>query len=1447
MKPARKYHRSAFAPATRLTRRVRLIFIGALFLSLTITALYIASPPPAEAIVSTSIVISQVYGGGGNSGAQYKNDFIELYNLGTTTVNLSGWSVQYASDTGSSWQVTNLSGSLAPGRYYLVQEAGGANGAALPAPSATDNIAMSATSGKVALVNNTTALTGTCPSGVSIIDFVGYGPTSGINAPNCFEGAGPAPALSNTTADIRKNGGNQDTDNNNLDFTAAAPFPRSGVFNANSSIAPDSSSHACQFFDLLAGPSFSWQHTIGSGSNRLLMVGVSTETVTAFPALVPIGVAAPRVASVTLTNGSTITSLTRVDDTLARDATNQTQVEMFRLLEAQMPPPGTYTITVTLALPNATSVYAVGGAVSFFGVDQTTPFNTGQNTSALNTFAENKGNSNAPSVTVISGSNEYVLDTVSSVYTGAGAAILSTNNPLQTEQWNGGKSNCFGTGVLDSIGAGSTRPGASPSIDMQWSINSAKPWAIGAVSIRPASTLVELASFEAEKRKSGVALQWRTGYEVNNLGFNLYREQNGKRVQVNPSIIAGSAFLIGQGAAMTAGDSYSWFDPQGTSDSIYYLEDVDLNGTRKLNGPVTPTSYAPSGIKTDERQAMLLSELNAQAATTSGISKWQKGWPAYNGSGRELLYDINDKPGFDLQRLIASQGAIKLSINKEGWYRVTQADLVAAGFNESVDARMLRLYTNGVEVPLLMNAAKQQFSPGDSFEFYGSGLDTPTTDTNTYWLVTGNGKGLRITPQTRSATSTQMKTSSVTLSQPTVIVLPPRLYTQPEQGKGAQGLQASPPASGKPLSASREFPLDLIVSPTAATTPSVSVSGKPENEVVSVPKAAATTKDSVTASTSVPAKKSRRRMKRTRRPRRKTASHNHVMLRPVAAQSYSYTVELKERLIYVSSLINGETENFYGKVIGSSSASEQLILDNVDKGFSGTAQLEIALQGYTLVNHQVKVKVNDQQVGTLSFTGQDHPVTKFSLPQSALHEGENIVTLERAGGDTDFSLVDYIRLTYEHSYRADNDLLRLTTEGSTRVDGFTSGNIRVMDISDPLRIREIACTVETSSGNYAATFQATREGEYIAFTDDKTSRPASIELDKPSNLKSSDNNANLVIISHADFIGSVQPLAELRRKEGLAVSVVDVQDIYDEFSYGAHSPYAIKDFLSWAKTHWQKSPEFVLLVGDAGIDPKNYLGGGLTDFVPTKLIDASTMETASDDWLADFNQDGIAEMAVGRLPVRSKAEADQVVSKITGYSPGNALQQVLMVVDKNNANDTFSFEQYGQALGSLVPSSLNLKTINRASISDDAAHTEIISGINQGPLMVNYIGHGSVEVWTGAPILSTTDTSALTNSNHLPVFVMMTCLNGYFPNPSRESLAEALLRSNAGGAVAVWASSGMTEPNAQSQMNRQFYQNVFGADSIALGIAVQKAKEGVGDRDVRRTWILFGDPTMRIK
>ena len=185
-------------------------------------------PPPAF-----DVVISQIYGGGGNSGATFKHDYIELFNRGTTPVDVTGWSVQYASANGTSWSVTPLSGVIGPNRYYLVREAAGAGGVDGPAADASGAILLAAGAGRVALSTNLTPFAN-CATGAALLDLVGYGATT------CVEGSGPAPQLTNTTAAFRKRGGCFETNDNTADFSSASPNPRNSAVPARS----------CEFTDL---------------------------------------------------------------------------------------------------------------------------------------------------------------------------------------------------------------------------------------------------------------------------------------------------------------------------------------------------------------------------------------------------------------------------------------------------------------------------------------------------------------------------------------------------------------------------------------------------------------------------------------------------------------------------------------------------------------------------------------------------------------------------------------------------------------------------------------------------------------------------------------------------------------------------------------------------------------------------------------------------------------------------------------------------------------------------------------------------------------------------------------------------------------------------------------------------------------------------------------------
>ncbi|TQK10546.1 ExeM/NucH family extracellular endonuclease [Herbaspirillum sp. SJZ107] len=194
---------------------VRMTVLAALLAGLSASAL--AAPG--------DVVISQVYGGGGNSGATLKNDYIELFNRSSAAVDLSTWSVQYASSTGNSWALTRLTGTIQPGQYYLVQEAAGNAGSQnLPQPDATGTLAMAGGAGKVALVSSQTALSGTNPTSATLQDVVGYG-----SGTNFYEGSGPTGTLSATLAALRADGGCTDSNNNAADFSTASPSPRNSA------------------------------------------------------------------------------------------------------------------------------------------------------------------------------------------------------------------------------------------------------------------------------------------------------------------------------------------------------------------------------------------------------------------------------------------------------------------------------------------------------------------------------------------------------------------------------------------------------------------------------------------------------------------------------------------------------------------------------------------------------------------------------------------------------------------------------------------------------------------------------------------------------------------------------------------------------------------------------------------------------------------------------------------------------------------------------------------------------------------------------------------------------------------------------------------------------------------------------------------------------------------
>jgi hypothetical protein len=562
---------------------------------------------------------------------------------------------------------------------------------------------------------------------------------------------------------------------------------------------------------------------------------------------------------------------------------------------------------------------------------------------------------------------------------------------------------------------------------------------------------------------------------------------------------------------------------------------------------------------------------------------------------------------------------------------------------------------------------------------------------------------------------------------------------------------------------------------------------------------------------------------------------------PPATDSFSQTVERKDRSIYFAALDNGEErENFFGPVVNAAGAAQTLPVEQLDHTASYPARLEITLQGASDGPHRVRVSLNGQELGEVDFAGQQNRAARFEMPQSVLQEGDNQLSWQALGGAADVSLLDTARLTYARRYEATEGRLLLSTGARRhlRVSGFTTPNVRVFDVTEPRRVFQLAARVEADASGYTASLNSHLVNRLLlAVEDSRAHAPSRIVADEPSSWRDTNNAADFVILAPAAFRAAAEPLADARRAQGLLTVVVGLEDVYDEFSAGDADVNALRAFLRHAQTHWQRGPRYLLLLGDASLDPRNYLGLGARDYLPTGYVGTVFMETASDESLADLDGDGVAEIALGRLPASSPAQAQLQINKTLIYAPPASGRAVLV----SDRPDGYDFASLNQTVRQQLPAGTPVTEIVRAD--DNATRQAVIAAFNQGPALVNYVGHGSVEVWTGAPIFNSADALALVNGPRLPLVVAMTCLNGYFQDLHTTSLAESLLNTPHGGAVAVWASSALTPADAQAPANRMFARSLY-RDGARLGDAARAAKAAAPATDVRRTWILFGDPTL---
>jgi hypothetical protein len=579
------------------------------------------------------------------------------------------------------------------------------------------------------------------------------------------------------------------------------------------------------------------------------------------------------------------------------------------------------------------------------------------------------------------------------------------------------------------------------------------------------------------------------------------------------------------------------------------------------------------------------------------------------------------------------------------------------------------------------------------------------------------------------------------------------------------------------------------------------------------------------------------------------------------SSSFEATLHREENLLYWSKAPPGADRWYWQSLLAPASATFTFTLHQLA---DSDGILRVALLGGTSdpvePDHHILIRLNDHPVADATWDGQETYLVEAVT--SHLLEGENVLVLEApddSGAKADVALLDWYEIGYQRRFVAEDDQLQFEGEvGAYRIAGFGRPEVSLFDITDPANaVRLSGYAVEPESDAYAISFSDEVAGQrrYLAVGSMAVKEPTRIVPADHADLRGADNQADYIVITHPDFRESLKPLIVWRRSKGLEVKVVTIEEVYDEFSYGLADPTAIRDFLHYAHQHWAAPvPRYVLLVGDASYDYRDNLKAPNKNLLPTYLVQTHFVgETASDNWFVDFDDDSLPEMAIGRLPVKSVAEARIVVDKIVGYernpTPGEWRRRVLFVAD----DDQPDFEATSD---DLIESNLPPDyQATRVYLSDYAEPEEstarIIAEFNQGAAIVNYVGHAALDVWAKEGVFSSADIAALRNGSKLPFVVTMTCLDGYFHHPQADCLAEELLLAEGKGALAAFAPTSELLPAEQDALVKALFEILFASDAPTLGEAVMRAKRslpdgGRGYEDLIETYTLLGDPALRL-
>jgi len=301
-----------------------------------------------------------------------------------------------------------------------------------------------------------------------------------------------------------------------------------------------------------------------------------------------------------------------------------------------------------------------------------------------------------------------------------------------------------------------------------------------------------------------------------------------------------------------------------------------------------------------------------------------------------------------------------------------------------------------------------------------------------------------------------------------------------------------------------------------------------------------------------------------------------------------------------------------------------------------------------------------------------------------------------------------------------------------------------------------------------------------------------------------------------------------------------VEDVYEEFGFGETRPEALRE------------PRYVLLLGDATYDYKDYLGTGVVSRVPALLVKTSYLWTASDPTLAAVNGDDILpDLALGRLPAANGEELRAMVAKILAFEESQTLESAPLALVTDNPDEAGDFVANAEEIAAGVLAGRDVRKLHLTELGTSAMRQRIVETFDSGASLVSYIGHGGIHLWANENLFNTGGVASLAPQPKQPLLLTLNCLNGYFHFPYFNSLAEEILKAQGKGAVAAFSPSGLSLDAPAHQFHKLLLEEIFNHPHPRLGDAVLAAQGAYATTgsfpELLTIYHLFGDPAMTIR